>query len=417
MENILELIKNEKVEWKRLGEVCEFKNGYAFNAKLFKESGSPIIRITNISKGKINFSNTKFFDLNDYPNLDDYKIYPDDIVVALSGATTGKIGLNYTDQIGYLNQRVGKFIPDKSILNNRFLFHFLFSNESYLFSLAKGTAGLPNLYKKDIDNILIPIPSLEVQEKVAEILDKFTEYITELQSELLLRNKQYNYYRDMLLSEEFLKNNNLGANNIHNYETKRTTLGEIGKFIRGNGLLKKDLALEGKPVIHYGQIYTKYGFETYKTFSFTSEEVFDKLKKAKKNDILIATTSENIKDVCKSVVWLGEEDIGFSGDMYCYRTSQNSKYIAYFLQSKHFQMQKERKVSGVKMIRLNSSEMEKFTITLPPLSIQDKIVEILDKLQASVEQTSGLIPKEIELRQKQYEYYRELLLSFDQTKN
>ncbi|WP_231428070.1 restriction endonuclease subunit S, partial [Ureaplasma diversum] len=247
-------------------------------------------------------------------------------------------------------------------------------------------------------------------------LDKFTEYITELENELLLRNKQYNYYRDMLLSEEFFKNNNLGANNIDNYEIKRTTLGEIGKFIRGNGLLKKDLALESKPVIHYGQIYTKYGFETYKTFSFTSQEVFDKLRKAKKNDILIATTSENIKDVCKSVVWLGEEQIGFSGDMYCYRTSQNSKYIAYFLQSKHFQMQKERKVSGVKMIRLHSSEMEKFTITLPPLSIQDKIVEILDQFNTLTSNLTQGLPKEIELRQKQYEYYREQLLSFNGNK-
>ncbi len=96
MSKIDELLKDEKVEWKKLGEVCKFINGYAFKSNLFTSEGSPIIRITNINSGKINFEDLKYFDLNDYPNLNNYKIYPNDVVVAMSGATTGKIGYNYT---------------------------------------------------------------------------------------------------------------------------------------------------------------------------------------------------------------------------------------------------------------------------------------------------------------------------------
>ena len=140
---------------------------------------------------------------------------------------------------------------------------------------------------------------------------------------------------------------------------------------------------------------------------------FSKLRKAQKNDILIATTSENVEDVGKSVVWLGEDEIGFSGDMYSYRTQQNSKYIAYYFQTNAFQKQKERKATGTKMIRIHADDMEKFEIPLPPLSLQNKIVKVLDKFQILLSDTKGLLPEEIEQRQKQYEYYREKLLTFD----
>lgn len=177
------------------------------------------------------------------------------------------------------------------------------------------------------------------------------------------------------------------------------TLGDIGKFTRGNGLQKKDFVEVGKPVIHYGQIYTKYNFSTNITYSFAEEEVYKKLRKAKKNDILIATTSENVKDVAKCVVWLGEEEIGFSGDMYSFSTQENSKYIAYYFQTNYFQRQKELKVTGAKVMRIHSNDMEKFEIPLPPLPVQEEIVRILDSFT------------ELTMRKQQYEYYRENLLN------
>lgn len=260
-------------------------------------------------------------------------------------------------------------------------------------------------------NIEIPIPSLEIQEKIVKILDKFTNYVTELQSELQSRTKQYTYYRDKLLSEEYLTK--ITKEMEEDRKLNIVTLGEIGEFTRGNGLQKKDFQEEGNPVIHYGQIYTKYGFIAEKVLSYVNDEIFSKLRKAQKNDILIATTSENIEDVGKSVVWLGENEIGFSGDMYSYRTEQNSKYIAYYFQTNAFQRQKERKVTGTKMTRIHGDDMKKFEIPLPPLSLQNKIVKVLDKFQVLLSDTRGLLPEEIEQRQKQYEYYREKLLTFD----
>ena len=192
----------------------------------------------------------------------------------------------------------------------------------------------------------------------------------------------------------------------------RVSLGAICDFTRGNGLQKKDFIDEGYPVIHYGQIYTRYGFSTKDTISFTSQTVFDKLKKAKPNDIVMATTSENVEDVGKAVVWEGTEEIGVSGDAYIVQTSQNARYLNDFFKSVHFQSQKEKKVTGTKVIRINAKDMENFLIPLPDLEQQQQIVNILDKFDTLTSDLTQGLPKEIELRRKQYEYFRDKLLQF-----
>lgn len=192
----------------------------------------------------------------------------------------------------------------------------------------------------------------------------------------------------------------------------RVQLGAICNFTRGNGLQKKDFTEEGFPVIHYGQIYTSYGFSTDKTISFTDKGVFTKLKKAQPQNIIMATTSENVEDVGKAVVWEGVEEIGVSGDAYIINTLQNARYLNYFFKSIHFQEQKKRKVTGTKVIRINAKDMENFIITLPSLSDQHCIVSILDKFDKLTSDLSQGLPKEIALRQQQYEYFRDRLLDF-----
>lgn len=192
----------------------------------------------------------------------------------------------------------------------------------------------------------------------------------------------------------------------------RVELGAICTFTRGNGLQKKDFTEEGYPVIHYGQIYTRYGFSTDKTISFTDQSVFAKLRKAQPGDIVMATTSENVEDVGKAVVWEGNEEVGISGDAYIAKTTQHSRFLNYFFKSIHFQGQKEKKVTGTKVIRINAKDMEKFIINLPSLEKQSRIVAILDKFDELTTSISKGLPKEIELRQKQYEYFRDILLNF-----
>ena len=390
MTNILELLKNEKVEWKKLGEVCEFNRGKTITKKNAIEGDIPVIGGGQKPAYYHNESNREGIT----------------ITVAGSGAYAGFV--SYWEQPIFLSDAFS--IEPNQKLNKRYLFHWLLQNQSRIYELKQGS-GVPHVYGSDLSKFEIPIPSLEIQEKIVKILDKFTNYVTELQSELQSRTKQYTYYRDKLLSEEYLTK--VTKEMEEDRRLNVVTLGEIGEFTRGNGLQKKDFLDEGNPVIHYGQIYTKYGFVAEEVLSYVSGEIFSKLRKAQKNDILIATTSENVEDVGKSVVWLGDEEIGFSGDMYSYRTEQNSKYIAYYFQTNAFQKQKERKATGTKMIRIHADDMEKFEIPLPPLSLQNKIVKVLDKFQVLLADTKGLLPEEIEQRQKQYEYYREKLLTFD----
>lgn len=196
------------------------------------------------------------------------------------------------------------------------------------------------------------------------------------------------------------------------FGTIRVELGAICTFTRGNGLQKKDFTEEGYPVIHYGQIYTHYGFSTEKTISFTDQSVFAKLKKAQPGDIVMATTSENVEDVGKAVVWEGNEEVGIGGHSCALQTEQSSKFLVYYFQSNDFQRQKEKMVVGTKVIELYPKNIQKMLIVLPSFSTQKRIVAILDKFDELTTLISQGLPKEIELRQKQYEYFRDGLLRF-----
>ena len=193
------------VVWRKLGEVCDFQNGYAFKSRLFKDQGLPIIRITNISGGRVTDEDYKYFDITDYPNrVEEYRISKGDILIAMSGATTGKIGCYDYETPAYLNQRVGRFLPKAEVLNRRFLFHFLQMRSEQLYLMAGGGAQ-PNLSSNELKyKFEIPLLPLSLQSCIVDILDKFdtlTNSISKgLPKEIELRRKQYEYYRNELLS-------------------------------------------------------------------------------------------------------------------------------------------------------------------------------------------------------------------------
>lgn len=119
-------------------------------------------------------------------------------------------------------------------------------------------------------------------------------------------------------------------------------LGEIGTFVRGNGLQKKDFTEEGVGCIHYGQIYTYYNLFASQTKSYVDPILARKLTKVKTGDIIIACTSENIEDVCKAIAWLGEDEIVTGGHASVFSHEQNPKYISYFFNTDNFFQQKLR---------------------------------------------------------------------------
>ncbi|EMX3353872.1 restriction endonuclease subunit S, partial [Escherichia coli] len=187
---------------------------------------------------------------------------------------------------------------------------------------------------------------------------------------------------------------------------------DIGEFIRGGTFQKKDFMDAGVGCIHYGQIYTYYGTYAKKTKTHISATLAKKCKKAQKGNLIIATTSENDEDVCKAVAWLGSEDIAVSSDACIYKHNLNPKYVSYFFQTEQFQNQKRQYITGAKVRRVNADNLSKILIPVPSMEIQERIVSILDKFDTLTNSITEGLPREIALRQKQYEYYRDLLFSF-----
>lgn len=167
---------------KKLGEVCGLQNGFAFKSSTFKPSGTPILRISNIQDGRIEAgSRLVFFDPKDYrENLDRYRIVEDDLLIAMSGATTGKLGFNTEDTVYYLNQRVGKFEPSGK-LNKRFLYHFLSTKVEENLRISAGAAQ-PNLSTEQIKGFVLPFPRIAEQKAITTRLDALSAETRRLES-------------------------------------------------------------------------------------------------------------------------------------------------------------------------------------------------------------------------------------------
>lgn len=171
-------------------------------------------------------------------------------------------------------------------------------------------------------------------------------------------------------------------------------LGEVGTFIRGNGLQKKDFVEKSFPCIHYGQIYTFYGTSTTTTKSFVDPTLAVRLKKADSGDIVLTTTSENIEDVCTAVAWLGDSSIAIGGHSCVFKHTLDPMYVSYYFQTDQFESQKRRFVTGTKVKDIKVADLARVKIPVPPPAVQRAIVEILDKME--------LLKAELELRSRQY---------------
>ncbi len=416
IERLLQTLAPKGVEFRKLGEVCE-----STNKKTLKISEVSEVK----NKGMYPVINSGR-DLYGYYH--DFNNDGENITIASRGEYAGFI--NYFNEKFFAGGLCYPYkVKDTNELLTKFLYFYLKTNEIQIMENLVFRGSIPALNKADIETLTIPIPPLEIQQEIVKILDAFTELNTELNTELKARKKQYEYYQNMLLDFKGINQNHKDAKEKlaqKTYPKRLKTLlqtlapkgvefrklGDIGKFTRGNGLLKSDLQDKGRPVVHYGQIHTQYNLSIDKTISYVNDALFHKLKKAKPNDILIATTSENVKDVGKSIAWLGNEEIAFSGDMYSYSTNENPKFIIYYFQTWFFQKEKEKKITGTKVMRIHENDLKKITIPIPPLEIQQEIVKILDQFSVLTTDLLAGIPAEIKARKKQYEYYREKLLAF-----
>jgi len=263
-------------------------------------------------------------------------------------------------------------------------------------------SAYPAISDTKVKDFIIPIPPLEIQAEIVPILDTFTALTDELTAELTDRKKQYNYYRDWLLTFE-------------KGEVEWKPLGEIGEFIRGKRFTKADYVDDGIQVIHYGEIYTRYGVSTSHALSQVRAEMAASLRYAEPGDVLITDVGETVEDVGKAVAWIGNEKVAIHDHCYAFRHPMNPKFVSYCMQATSFIAEKAKYVARTKVNTLLINGFSKISIPVPPLEEQARIVAILDKFDTLTNSISEGLPREIALRQKQYEYYRDLLLTFPQS--
>ena len=276
------------------------------------------------------------------------------------------------------------WLGKSSEINSKYLYYCLSGYEDYFYS-QKRIGGVPTIDRSVIENFQIPVPPLAVQEEIVRILDTFTSLTAELTAELTARRKQYEYYRDSLLTRET------------KVEIKK--LGEIAEIGVGN---KPEQILEEK---------TKYKYIN----AGTTNSGY--------------TVTSNCKGDTVTTPSRGQGGIGFVGyqknDFYlgplCYKIRSLdtklvlNKYIFYYLQSNNEQILKIKNSGGVPSV--NRADLINITISLPPLSVQQRIVNVLDNFDAICSDLKIGLPAEIDARKKQYEYYRDLLLTFAERGN
>ena len=414
------LLKFEnKVEIVKLGDISEYSKDKIDIKELSPENYIGIENMLQDAKGVIKSSClltegrcTKFFE--------------GDILIGNIRPYLKKIWLS--DRIGGANTDV--LVIKKSIesIDNKYLFFVLSSEKFFSYVMKSVKAGkMPRGNKEMIMKYQFPLPPLEVQKRIVEVLDNFEKICNDLNiglpAEIEARQKQYEFYRNFLLTFDnekiyaLSKQASKQAQNLikilqYVYGYVEVRLGDIGNIVRGNGLQKKDFTENGVGCIHYGQIYTKYGMVAEKTISFVKESLAEKLRKVEKGDIIFAVTSENIEDLCKCVVWLGEKEIVTGGHTAILKHNQNSKFLAYYFQTEAFHSQKRKLATGTKVMDITATKLEEILIPLPSLEEQQRIVDILDRFNKLCNGILEGLPAEIEARRKQYEYYREKLLTF-----
>lgn len=384
MSKLDELIKElcpNGVEYKELKNLCEIKKGVQLNKeKLLEEAEYPVIN------GGISPSG--------YWN--DYNVKENTITISQGGASAGYVQYISTKfwagaHCYYLE------LKDKNI-NYRYIYHFIKMKQDKLTSSQVG-AGIPSVEKKILENLVIPVPPLEVQDEIVRILDNFTALTAELTAELTARKKQYSWYRDYLLKFE--------------NKVKIVKLKDIAtEMYRGNGIKREEIRKIGIPCIRYGEIYTDYGISFEKTKSYTDENLIINKKYIEYGDILFAITGESVEEIGKSTAYIGKEKCLVGGDILVMKHKQDPVYLSYVLSTENAQKLKSKGKIKSKVVHTNATDIGEIEIPLPPLEVQKRIVEVLDNFEKICNDLNIGLPAEIEARQKQYEFYRNFLLTF-----
>lgn len=387
---LLELHCPNGVEFKRIGEVCH----------ILDAQRKPISKSKRI-KGIYPYYGAN--GIQDY--VSDYIFDGTFLLVGEDGSVINK------DNSPVLNWAVGKIwvnnhahiLTARDSNNLRYIYYAL-----QIQDVSKIVRGVPpKINQENLKSIRIPLPHPEVQEEIVKILDRFAEYAAELQAELQARQEQYEYYRNKLLTFNEIG----GAQRVIWMK-----MSEIGTFIRGKRFVRTDIVNDGVPCIHYGDMYTYYGLYATESKGMLRNELAPKMRYAQKNDVVIVAAGENKEDIGIGMAWLGDEPAAVHDACFIFKSDLYPQYVSHYLRTKCYHKQIVKHVSEGKICSISAKGLGNAIIPIPPYEEQVRIATQLNKFDALVSDLVQGLPAEIAAVQKQYEYYRDKLLSFPEYK-
>lgn len=409
MSYIDDLIKEycpDGVEWKELGEVSFFYGGLTGKSKSDFENGNSkyvtyknIFNNTQVDESQLEMVRVEKFEKQN-------SIAYGDVLITGSSESKEEVGMSSSVT----------FKPSESIFLNSFSFGIRFIDDfqmlpefsKHLFrsikirkQIEKTASGVTryNVSKVSFKRVKIPKVPLKIQQEIVKILDKFTDYVTELTTELTDRQKQYTYYRDKLLSFE---------DEVYQVEWK--TLGEVG--LPTENISWKS---QGEQCFSYIDLSSvdrdsKKITETTEITKYTAPSRAQKI--VKENDIIFGTTRPTLRRYAK--IPLEFDNQICSTGFYVFRASDEvlPNYIYHIFGSNAFNNFVEENQSGASYPAISNNLVEQYKLPVPSKKVQSRIVQVLDNFDAVCNDLNIGLPKEIELRQKQYEYFRDKLLTF-----
>ena len=393
------LLDGAEVEWKTVKSLCNDNFWLMPATPEFDDNGTiPYITSKNIKGGKIDFQNTKYINEHVYQELSRTRcIIENDILISMIG-TIGEAVIVKKEDLFFYGQNMYILRLNNKLVNHKFFLYY-FTAPFILNSLLskKNSSNQGYLKAGQIENLKIPIPPLSVQTEIVKILDALTALTSELTSELILRRKQYEYYREKLLSFDSLEQLNM--------EGPQKKLIDVAYFQNGKGH-EKNIDENGSFIVINSKFISTNGA--------VKKYCNDQLVPLFKEDILIVMSDlPNGKALAKT--FFVTEDNKYTLNQRIGRITVKEEvellpsFVNHFL-NRNKQLTKYD--NGTDQTNLRKDQILDVVIPIPPLEEQQRIVSILDKFETLTNSITEGLPLAIEQSQKRYEYYRELLLNF-----
>ena len=406
LDKLLRELCPDGVEYKKLGEIATISRGGNFQKKDFLTEGVPCIHYGQIYTKYGLFADKTFTFISEECAKKQKMAQPNDIVMAVTSENIEDV----CKCLAWLGDEPVAVSGHSAIIhhnqNAKYLVYYFHSQMFFAQKrkLAHGTKVIEVTPDALVD-ITLPVPPFEVQREIVRILDNFTNLTAELTAELTARKTQYAYYRDNLLTTKPQWNH-------------VKILDMLSQPITDGPHTTPQFVQNGVPFISVDSIWDgKIHFE--KRRGYITEE-FDeeccKKYKPQKNDVYMVKSGSTTGKVA-----FVDTDIRFNiwSPLAAMRVNEknSARFLFYLLQTERVQKQVKAKSSHGSQPNLGMRELEQFEVDIPPLDVQNRIVNVLDNFEKICSDLNIGLPAEIEARQKQYEYYRDKLLTFVETGN